>query len=274
MFKIGDFSKISRVPVKTLRYYDEMGLLKPVEVDSSNGYRFYSADQLPRLNRILALKDLGLSLGQIRKLLEQNLNADELHGMLLRRQAEIEQRVGEERERLTRVAARLRIIETEKNMPDYEVIIKQLPPLRVASVRGVIPTYPEQGELWGALESELNRQHYKPSEPCFTIYHEAEYRDRNIDSEVCEQVGNAPVESRGQVKVYELPAVTAATIVHHGTFDTLNNAYPVVLEWIRTNGYRIIAPEREVYIFNGKGPIRQDDPSYVTEVQFPVEKVG
>ncbi len=274
MFKIGDFSKISRVPVKTLRYYDQLGLLKPVEVDAFSGYRYYAADQLPRLNRILALKDLGLSLQQIRILLDRDLDAIELRGMLLRRQLEIDQRVRQERERLARVEARLRLIETEGNMPDYEIIIKQVPPLRVASVRGVIPTYPEQGELWGALESELGRQRVQPSGPCFTIYHDAEYRDRNIDSEVCEPVGSAPVESSGRMKVYELPAITAASIVHHGPFTTLTNAYNAVLKWIDENGYRVCGPEREIYIYTGKGPVRQDDPSYVTEVQFPVEKVS
>lgn len=273
MFKIGDFSKVSRVPVKTLRYYDQLGLLKPVEVDRFSGYRYYAAEQLPRLNRILALKDLGLSLAQIRLLLDRDLDAGELRGMLLRRQAEIDQRVRQERERLARVEARLRLIETEGNMPDYEIVIKQVPPVRVASVRGIIPAYPEQGELWGALESELARQRFSGSEPCFTIYHDEEYREKQIDAEVCEPVGNAPVESSGRMTVYELPAITAASIVHHGPFNTLSNAYEVVLKWIEENGYRIVGPEREIYIFTGKGPVRQDDPSYVTEVQFPVEKI-
>jgi DNA-binding transcriptional MerR regulator len=272
MFKIGDFSKISRVPVKTLRYYDQLGLLRPVEVDSLSGYRYYAADQLPRLNRILALKDLGLSLRQIRALLDCSLNAAELRGMLLRRQAEIEQRVRQEGERLARVEARLKLIETEENMPDYEIVIKQVPPLRVASVRGIIPAYPEQGELWNALESELARQRFHGSEPCFTMYHDAEYREKQIDAEVCEPVGNAPVQSSGRIKVYELPAITAAAVVHHGSFATLPNAYKAVLKWIDENGYRICGPEREIYIYTGKGPVRQDDPSYVTEVQFPVEK--
>ena len=123
-------------------------------------------------------------------------------------------------------------------------------------------------------ESELRRQRYQTNEPCFTIYHDAEYRDRNIDSEVCEPVGSAPVESRGRVKVYELPAITAASIVHHGTFDTLTNAYKVILKWIEDNGYRICGPERELYLHTGSGQVRQDDPSYVTEVQFPVVKNG
>jgi len=113
MIKIGDFSRISRVPVKTLRYYDEVGLLKPVEVDRFTGYRYYSLDQLSRLNRILALKDLGFSLEQIAQLLDENLPAAQIRGMLRMKQAELQDRVREEQERLARVEARLRQIEQE-----------------------------------------------------------------------------------------------------------------------------------------------------------------
>ena len=93
MIRIGDFSKLSRVSIKTLRYYDEMGLLKPVEVDRFTGYRYYDFHQLPRLYRILALKELGFSLEEIGRFLEENLSTEELRGMLKLSQAEIRQRV-------------------------------------------------------------------------------------------------------------------------------------------------------------------------------------
>ena len=111
MFKIGEFSKFSQVPVKTLRYYDEIDLLKPVEVDQHTGYRYYSAEQLYRLNRILALKDLGLSLAQIGELLDGDLPAEQMRGMLRLKQAEVQGRVKEEQARLARVEWRLRQIE-------------------------------------------------------------------------------------------------------------------------------------------------------------------
>ncbi|HLB47902.1 MAG TPA: helix-turn-helix domain-containing protein [Anaerolineales bacterium] len=106
MIKIGDFSKLSQATVKALRLYDEMGLLKPARVDNFTGYRYYSADQLPRLNRILALKDLGFSLEQIAQLLKDDLPVEQLRGMLKMKRAEIEQRLEDEQERLTRVEAR------------------------------------------------------------------------------------------------------------------------------------------------------------------------
>src|SRR5512135_3550362 len=139
MIRIGDFSKLSRVSVKTLRFYDEMDLLKPIEVDRFTGYRYYEFDQLPRLYRILALKDLGFSLEEIGRLLEGNLPTEQMRGMLKLRQAEIRQRVEQEAERLERVECWLRQIEQEDCMSKYDVVIKRVEPIKVASVRGVIP---------------------------------------------------------------------------------------------------------------------------------------
>src|SRR5512138_3901714 len=96
MIRIGDFSKLSRVSIKTLRHYDEMGLLKPIEVDRLTGYRYYEYHQLPRLYRILAFKDLGFSLEEIGHLLEAEPSIEQMRGMLKLRQAEIRQRVEEE----------------------------------------------------------------------------------------------------------------------------------------------------------------------------------
>ena len=163
MFRIGDFSKLSQVSVKALRYYDELGLLKPVEVDRFTGYRFYSADQLPRLNRILALKDLGLSLEQIARLLERDLPPAQLRGILRLKQAEIEEHIEEERARLARVEARLRQIEEEGKMPTYEVVLKKVSAQRVASIRDIIPTYNQQQHLWAESDAFLKQQRIQPT---------------------------------------------------------------------------------------------------------------
>src|ERR671916_3413027 len=100
MFKIGEFSKLVQVPVPTLRYYDQLGLLKPVEVDRWKGYRYYSASQLPRLHRILALKGLGFSLEQIGEVLAEGLSPEQMRGMLRLRHAQISQQLADARNRL------------------------------------------------------------------------------------------------------------------------------------------------------------------------------
>lgn len=284
MFKIGDFSKLSKVSVKALRYYDEIGLLKPARVDPFTDYRYYSADQLPRLNRILALKDLGLSLEQIARLLDDELSPAQIRGMLRMKQAEIQQQVEEERARLARVEARLKQIEHEGTMPTYDVVLKKVEPQTVVAIRDIIPTYGDQGPRWAELAAYLKQHRTKAAGPSLTIYYDTEYKERDVDVEVATPVSE-PVPGNKRVTVRELPgAELMACVIHQGSYDTLGQAYTSLLGWIETNGYRIIGPNREVYLrcpdseyedpnAVGYAAYLVDDPAaYVTEVQFPVEK--
>ncbi|HJZ47568.1 MAG TPA: helix-turn-helix domain-containing protein [Roseiflexaceae bacterium] len=160
MFKIGDFSKFSRLPVKTLRYYDELGLLRPAHVDHFTGYRYYAIDQLPRLNRILALKDLGFSLDQIARLLDDALWSMQMREVLRMKQTELQQLVWEEQARLARVEARLRLIEQEEHMPEYDLVLKRIEAQTVALRRKVAPTFDDLHlfgrEVHSALEQLRN----------------------------------------------------------------------------------------------------------------------
>ena len=139
MFKISDFSRLSLVSAKALRYYDELGLLKPARVDESTGYRYYAASQLPRLNRILALKDLGLSLQQIAQMLDQEPTPEQIRGMLRLKQVELRQQLEEGQARLARIEAWLQAFEQEVSMPAYDIVLKNLPSIRAAEAREVIP---------------------------------------------------------------------------------------------------------------------------------------
>ena len=155
MLKIGEFSKLAQVSVKTLRYYDELGLLRPDWVDRYTGYRYYALQQLPRLNRILALRELGFSLVQIAHLLREDLPPSELQRLMKLRQVELEHQVQAEQARLARVAARLRQIELEGRQPRYEVLVKPVQPCQVAGIRDTIAGYGDIGSLVGELRSYL-----------------------------------------------------------------------------------------------------------------------
>ncbi len=271
MIRIGDFSKLSRISIKTLRYYDEMGLLKPVEVDPFTGYRLYEYSQLSTLNRILALKELGFSLEEIGRLLDDGLSVEQMRGMLKLRETEARQRVQEEAERLQRVEARLRQIEQENSMSKYDVVIKKVEAVKIASVRDVVPTPPEQGGLWGELEGYLELNRVRPNSACFTLYHDDEFKERDWDLEVCEPIDGNLVDT-SRVKVQTLPAVKSmACTIHNGGFVTIGEAYNAIGKWITDNGYRIVGPCREVYLKPSKNG-SQTDPETVTELQFPVEK--
>jgi DNA-binding transcriptional MerR regulator len=270
MIRIGDFSKLSRVSVKALRYYDETGLLKPVEVDRFTGYRLYEYSQLSILNRILALKELGFSLEEIGRLLDDGLSVEQMRGMLKLRETEARQKVREEAERLRRVEAWLSQIEQENQMSKYDVVIKNVEAVKVASIRDVVPTPSDQGGLWGELEGYLAMQRVRPSGACFTLYHDDEFKERDWDLEVCEPITDDVTESR-RVKVRTLPAATVACAIHNGPFVTLNEAYTAIGKWIDASGYRIVGACRELYLRPAKNG-SQTDPDTVTEIQFPVEK--
>jgi effector-binding domain-containing protein len=269
MLKIGDFSRLSRVSVKALRYYDEIGLLKPVEVDRFTGYRYYSAEQLPRLNRIAALKDLGLSLVEVSQLLDEDLPADRIAAILRGKQAELERQLQDSQRQLARLEEWLKTVEKEVKMPAYEVVIKKVDRQTVVSVRGVIPTYGDVGQLFGEVFGYLGSQGINPIGPPLAIYHDGEYREKDVDVEVAVPVaGKVPGNKR--VKSNELPAVTQmACVIHRGGYDSISQAYNAVMAWIDKNGYRITDHDREVYL---QGPGQGEPASYVTEVQLPVEK--
>ena len=217
------------------------------------------------------MKDLGLSLNQIAQLLTEELPAEQLRGMLRLKQVEIQQQLKQEEEKLTRVAARLRQIEQENKMSKYDVVIKKVDPQRIASVRDVIPSYPEQGHLWQDLETVLNQNKIKPTGPCLTLYHSDE---PEIDAEVCEPIAEGvSLPQNSQVQMRELPGVEeVAAVIHHGPFKTLSESYQAVLKWIEDNGYQINGPCREIYLQPPTEIGGQNDPDTVTEVQFPVMK--
>jgi effector-binding domain-containing protein len=271
MIKIGDFARLSQVSVVTLRYYDEMDLLKPVRVDTFTGYRFYSAEQLPRLNRILALKDLGFSLEQIKFMLADGLTPQQLRGMLTLQRQEVEKRLAGEQERLSRIEARLRQIELEDKMPTYDVVVKTTPPMLVASCRVTIPTNDQVPQYLGPAYAEvyeyLGRQGAKENGVCLTVWHSPANVYENEDAEAVVPI-DRPLKGTERVKVYELPATQVAAVVHHGSFEDFTQGHAALLEWIDANGYQIAGPYREIYIKHDKGDLSDS----TTEIQFPVEK--
>ncbi len=273
MFKIGEFSRLSRVSVKALRLYDELDLLKPAMVDRFSGYRYYGAEQLPRLNRILVLKELGFSLEQIGQLVREELTTPQLHAMLRLKQAELKQRMEADRLRLELVETRLRYIEQEGTMPQYEVVLKRVEPQLVAALRDTIPNWEQVTPTFNRLFDEawgyVCQHNGKSAGYAFDRWLDAEMRDTDMNVEVDIPL-ESPIPESDRVKMVELPGIDSmASVIHHGSFAGLSEAYNALMQWIEANGYRIAGSNRELYIqYDRNGS--QDD--YVTEIQFPVKK--
>jgi DNA-binding transcriptional MerR regulator len=264
MFRIGDFSRLSQVSVKALRFYDEVGLLKPTYVDRDTGYRYYSVTLLPRLNRILALKELGLPLGEILHLLEGDLPAPRVRELLQNRKAEISRRIEREQAQLAEVNSWLALIEQAGRVPDYEVTIKRVEPRLVASVRDTLSSYADADELFDELQSNFT-QRGAPLERG-AIWHTCANQRRSINCEAMVFL-REPAQAKGRAQVYELPAASVACVVHHGSDETSERAYVAARSWIKSHGYTIAGPNRELY---WQGDVAQADDSGVTEIQFPI----
>lgn len=269
MFTIGDFAKYGRVSVRMLRHYDAIGLLPPARVDAASGYRFYEAAQLARLNRIVALKDLGLRLDQIRSILDEQVGAEQLRGMLRLRRLELESQLADTAIRLRQVEARLRTIESEGAMPSKDVVLKALPPLRVVQVTGVAASYEPQditpviNPLYERLCELLSKADVRPVGPGLARY--ADARDGGIVVHAALPVGDEVTEVAG-AEILVLPEVPhAATILHQGDMNDVMPTAQALARWIEANGYVSAGYAREVSLH-----VPENRADWVIELQEPV----
>ena len=276
MLKIGDFSRAAHVTVKALRHYGRMGLLRPAWVDRFSGYRYYSFDQLPRLNRILALKELGFTLEQIAGLLDRDLGTDELRSILHQKRVEVEERLLAEQARLVQVETRLEQIEQEGGLSDTIVVIKNVPELPVVSARQVIADA-RQVAQWldqtrRELLADLRKAGLRPTGQWVNITHNPEFTERRIDLQVAVLVDLAAYTGKVAISklVTVLPAAPQmACVVHTGPVRGLATANAALYAWIQANGYHQTAPVREVCHAD---PVDDEARCELIELQMPVER--
>ncbi len=274
MFTIGEFARHGRVSVRMLRHYDSTGLLRPARVDPASGYRFYAAGQLARLNRIIALKDLGFSLDQVRLMLDEQVSAEQLRGMLRLRQAELQSRLSADRARLAQVEARLQIIEREGAMPADDIQVKQIPAVRVAELTATAASLepaaitPVIRPLYAELGSRLGRAGITPAGPAIAYYEDVPGEDAVVVHATL-PVNAEPADGQDFV-IVDLPAIKqAATVVHRGSMDNVMATIQVLAGWIEDNGYRASGNPREFYL-----ECPEDEAQWVTELQEPIARAG
>ncbi|REK89049.1 MerR family transcriptional regulator [Streptomyces inhibens] len=305
MFTIGDFARYGRVSARMLRHYDAIGLLRPARTDPVSGYRFYEAAQLARLNRIIALKDLGFSLQQVGAILDEQVSVPELRGMLRLRQAELEAALTAAGARLAQVEARLRTIESEGRMSADDVVVKRTETVLLAELSGIAASYgPEDiGPVIQPLYDELCRRlaaaGVTPAGPGLAYYEDAPEEstgntgntgstsDGGSDAVVVhagmvvtpEALAKAGAKTDGGsgrsgtptptglgFDVVTLPGLDcAATVVHHGPMSRILPTAQNLARWIDANGYRSAGYARELYL-----ECPPDQEKWITEIQEPV----
>jgi DNA-binding transcriptional MerR regulator len=276
MFRIGEFAQIAQVSGRQLRFYDQIGLLRPAHIDRQTGYRYYTVRQLPRLNSILALKDLGLSLEQIGPLLAKDLSPTELRSMLTLKRAQLERSLQEEEARLRHIESRIAQIDREGKADGFDVITKSVAATPFLSINCVCDGMDEVVRMVRTVAEEGARQIKPALRDKLVVVARNDIDSEKLDIDIgfsLKRPSNASVRIAGDLvlRAGSLPAVeTMATIVRPGTNAESHTSFSAVGRWIEANNYEIAGPCREVFLEPITGP-----PGFegaLVEIQFPVRK--
>ncbi|MEO5953206.1 MAG: MerR family transcriptional regulator [Chloroflexia bacterium] len=279
MFKIGEFSHMAQVSVRMLRHYDEMGLLKPAHVDRWTDYRYYALEQLPTLHRILALKDLGCSLEQIADLVRKEVPAAQLRELLAQKQVALHRQIEGEKARLQRLETRIRQIERGDEQATYEVVLKKVPAMTMATVQKMVPHVSDMATyrcaMYGTLYRTLEQARLETRGPEYALYRNDAYTERNIFMEAAVGIERTDADlTEGEVSLRILPEVEElASVMHRGRLEDVGFAIVALYRWMGANGYQAGESYREVHLFGRENDLLSFD-DVVVEMQLPVHRTG
>ncbi|MEM7798260.1 MAG: MerR family transcriptional regulator [Chloroflexota bacterium] len=273
MYTIGEFGRMGQVSRRQLRHWDEIGLLRPQKVDPVSGYRLYSASQLTSLNRIVALKELGLSLEQIGRFIEDDVSIDEMQGMLLLRKAEIEQQVLVELQRIRNIESRLKQIREHGERVE-DVVVKEVPAAKFISIRSIVPDWASTYKVWNMAAPLLADSAGRIYGDLIGILHASgittDYFDMEVGRILYTESHTPLITSEGQsFAIRELPGTLVASCVQKGPPYEAHIAFSAIGEWAEMNDYAFAGPLRGII----REPYSFDEFSdLIVEVQFPIEK--
>lgn len=271
LFKIGEFSKLVRVSARMLRHYEKCGLLCPAQIDRFTGYRMYSAAQIPLVSRIVSLRDMGFGLEEMEELLPYCENAQVMQKALEEKSREIQSAIAIEQRKLERIAVLEKMMKKERMDMVYEVELKELKAQKVLSLRATIAAYDREAELWEKLGRYIAQNHVACQAGGYSIYHDEDYKDSDVDVEVAIPVPELK-EGRDGFVYRELPAIPlAATIRFSGPYEGYTAAMEKLAAWTEEQGYAFDGLIRGMSIAS---PMSVNSPEdYLTELQVPVKKV-
>jgi DNA-binding transcriptional MerR regulator len=264
MFRIGEFSHIGRVSTRLLRYYDKLGLLAPGFVDPQTGYRYYTADQLPRLNRILALKEMGMRLDEIESLIDAEVPADQLRGMLTMKASDLAREIETQQMRMRLIESRINQIDSADD--DIDLLTKHVAAQPFLSVHTRFDSTSDGPAFVGQmLEAAAPFAH---DLRVLAAWH-GEFSDEDLDVEIGFLGGlitdELRIDDRRTLTPRMLPAVDVVSTVRVGNPDVTHGVYGTVGRWLTANDAKIAGPVRELIM---QWPAPGVEP--VVEVQFPI----
>ena len=270
MIKIGDFSKLSRISIRMLRHYDDLGLLKPETVDSFSGYRYYTPAQLQTANRITALKEMGFSLASIAGIMRQYHDPEALGAFLAVKLEEVRGQEQEVRDRLTRIETAIKRLRKDEHSMKYDVTLKTMPQRTVASLRKIIPTYQDEHILWEQMNQETGCKLQMASPCCsLAVFHDEGHKESDVDVEIQIAV-QGKHENTENVVFKTVEPIEIASAVYKGSYEQVGAVNESVAAWVSDNGYTYNGPMFLIYhVSPGHDP---NPENWVTEVCYPVKK--
>lgn len=264
LMPIGRFARASRLSIKSLRNYDDSGLLPAAFVDSQSGYRYYRVEQLARADAIRSLRMVAMPLPAIAEALDR----DDPESLLTSHLAELE----EQRDEIQRKALELkRRIQTKEYVMSTEVTIKTNPTITALSHRTETTfskIFSDIPEGLGAVMGTLAEENLDPVGPPFTLYYQAPDGDTAGDIAMCIPVAEG---SADDLETVTLPAGAAASIIHRGSYDNMGESYATVAAWVQQRGHSITGPAREIYL---NSPADSAEEDLLTEILFPIDGEG
>lgn len=266
MYKISDFSKITNLTVKALRYYDEEGILTPSHRGEENSYRYYDEKDFKTAQLILMLRDLDFSISEIKDIIAGCENPEDLSYYLKEKKSMIESKIKSEKELINKINLYIKPSNMEDNGMNYEIEVKSIAPVMVASIR-YKGKYSDVGKYIGKIYKAVKN---KGAGAPFNCYYDAEFRE-DADIELC--VPTTELVRDSNVTARKLPEIKAICTTHKGSYDRLNLAYKALLDYAAEHKLNCLTPSREVYL-KGPGMIFKGNPNnYITEIIIPVEKI-
>lgn len=268
MLRIGEFSKMAMTTVKTLRYYDELGLLKPRSVDRFTGYRLYEASQLADLHLIQSLRQAGLSVAEVSGI----VSGDDARVALERRIVELEDEIATKQDMLARARFMLEKSKGAEDMP-YTATVKHIPEQTIYCKEFLMATFDDYFTEMPALGKKLRDRYpdLKCATPeyCYAVNLDAEWREANNRILFCEAVTELKEDFDG-IRFERTPALDVVSVMHEGAYEEMGAAFAYAVEWIEQNGYEIAGEPRSSYIDGIWN--KQDVSEWLTEVQIPVRR--
>lgn len=268
MLKIGEFSKLTQVTVRMLRYYDEMGLLKPLQIDPWTGYRMYSITQIPVLNKIIYLRDSGFNVAEIAGALNREEDSCAVE-RLDKKHEEIRREIEAAQQKLKKIELARAELQSCRNEMYYNVSIKSIPSYQVLSLRRTVENYYAEGHLWKEMEAFITEKNIAVTGLNFAIYHDLDYREEDVDMEICVPVARMGEDAEGFTFRNTEPVSIMASTMVYGPFENIAGAFQNFSNWLLNNQeYQFAGTSRQIV---HRGPWNEKGPdAFLTEIQIPL----